>query len=130
GAAEPEKFSPRRSRRSRRRGGRPRVLVLKFTTSGKRVSLRGARRAPKQSRKGFAPDALPRRTPGFAALAMTVICRRDRPVVKPCAAARLSFKTKRRGGASAALSQARPRNKVRRQERKREPTLRVRAGHS
>src|SRR5208282_1710336 len=48
------------------------VLVLKFSTSGKHLSLRGARRAPKQSRKGLAPGALPRRTPGFAALAMTL----------------------------------------------------------
>ncbi|HKO09155.1 MAG TPA: hypothetical protein VJ487_15705 [Alphaproteobacteria bacterium] len=39
------------------------VLVLKFTTSGKHSSLRGARRAPKQSRKGVAPR---RAAPAYA----------------------------------------------------------------
>ena len=50
-------------------GFRASVLVLKFTTSGKPSSLRGARRATKQSRASFAPGTLD----CFAALAMTVI---------------------------------------------------------
>src|SRR5208282_3417593 len=45
------------------------VLIPKFTKSGKHLSLRGARRAPKQSRESFAPRTLD----CFAALAMTVI---------------------------------------------------------
>src|SRR5208282_6077510 len=44
------------------------VLVPKFTTSGKHLSLRGARRAPKQSRKDSH-----RELDCFAALAMTII---------------------------------------------------------
>src|SRR5208282_4262587 len=45
------------------------VLVLKFAKSGKHLSLRGARRATKQSRESFALSALD----CFAALAMTAI---------------------------------------------------------
>src|SRR5208282_1656791 len=49
--------------------GNASALVLKFAKSGKHLSLRGARRATKQSRESFALSALD----CFAALAMTAI---------------------------------------------------------